>query len=189
MKRDQIKKLLGENATDEIIDAIMKLHGESVQANQTQITDLTKQLETANGQVTEANKQIEKFKGMKPEELENSVKEWQTKFEQAQKDHAAQLATIEFDRDFDKALTGAKVKYTNEVKARLKLDELKDDKGKFIAERFNEQVGKLKTDAEDLFDSGEEIPKIVTSTNNQPVITDAFEAALLRGAGIEAPKK
>ena len=185
MKREDLKKL---NLTDEQIDSIMGLHGTDIESHKTKLTDLQTQFDAAQTQLTEANTAIEGFKKLKPEELQAAADEWKVKFEQAQKDHAAELVVIEFDKDFGTALTGAKVKYTNEVKARLKLDELKDDKGKFIAERFNEQVGKLKTDAVDLFESDKPTPKIITNTNNQPVITDAFEAALWKGAGIKPPE-
>jgi DNA repair exonuclease SbcCD ATPase subunit len=188
MKRDQIKKLLGESATDEIIDAIMKLHGESVQANQTQITDLTKQLETANGQITEANKQIEGFKNMKPEELQKAADDYKAKWEQAQADAKSQLAALKFDHALDGALTTAKARNPKAVRALLQTDLLKlADDG--TVSGLKEQLEKIQADNDYLFNSEEPTPKIVAGGNNQPVITDAFEAALLRGAGIEAPKK
>lgn len=187
MKREQIKKLLGESATDELIDSIMKLHGESVQANQTQITDLTKQLEAANGQITEANAQIEKFKGMKPDELQAAATEWKTKFEQAQADAKAQLETLKFDHALESALTGAKARNPKAVRALLQPDLLKLAEDGTVS-GLKEQLEKIQADNDYLFESEEETPRIVKGGGNQPVITDAFEAALLKGAGIEAPK-
>lgn len=189
MKREDLKKLLGDAATDEVLDKIMGMNGADIEAHKKSLTDAETARDQFKASLDSANQQIEGFKGMKkPEEVDAAVAEWKTKYDQAQTEHAAQLKAMEFDRTFDTALTGAKVKYANEVKARLKVDELRDKDGKFIAERFNEQIGKLKTDAADLFEGDKPTPKIVTGTNNQSVTTDAFEAALMKGAGIKPPQ-
>ena len=177
MKREDLKAL---NLEDAAIDAIMKLHGEDINALKSNLTTATSEAETLKAQLGDANKQIEKFKGMKTqEEVDAAVGEWKTKYEQAEKDYSAKLTARDFDAEYDKALTGAKVKYLNEVKARMKLDELKDANGKFISERFNEQIQKLQADAADLFESETKTPKIVTGTktiNDSP--TPTFASAI-----------
>lgn len=183
MKREELEQL---GLSKEQIDSVMGLHGSDIEAKKSEITTLTGERDALKTQLTEAGQQIESFKGMKkPEEVDAAIAEWKTKLEQAQANHAAELLAIEFDRDFGTALTGAKVKYTNEVKARLKLDELKDDKGKFIAERFNEQIGKLKTDATDLFEGDKPDPKIVLGGGNKPVASDAVISAARTAAGLK----
>jgi hypothetical protein len=190
MKREDLKKLLGETATDELVDKIMGLHGQDIEAHKTKLTEAEGARDQFKTQLEAANQQIESFKGMKkPEEVDAAVSEWKTKYEQAEQEHAKELVAIQFDKDFESAMTGAKVKYTNEAKARLKLDELKDDKGKFITERFNEQIGKLRTDAADLFADSKEPPKIITGGKSGSVLTDPFEAGLLKGAKLTPPEE
>ena len=62
MNRDQIKSLLGEGASKEVIDAIMRANGEDVNAGKAAIETLKAQLEEANGKISsledEANKNL-----------------------------------------------------------------------------------------------------------------------------------
>lgn len=187
MKREDLKKLLGDAGTDEVIDAIMKLHGGDIEASKTKITDLTKQLETAQGQLTEANTTIEGFKKLKPEELQAAADDWKFKFEQAQKDAADQLAALKFDHALEGALTGARARNTKAVQALLQRDLLKlADDGTISG--LKEQLEKIQADNDYLFESEKPAPKVVAGGNNQQVTADAFEAALWKGAGLEQPK-
>jgi hypothetical protein len=188
MKREDLKKLLGEGATDEVINAIMKLHGDDTETHKTKLTAAEGERDQFKMQLDEANKQIAGFKDLKPEELQKAADDWKAKYEQAEKDYSAKLVTMSFESEFDKALSGAKVKYPNEVKSRLKLEELRDSNGKFIAERFTEQIGKLKTDAVDLFESDKILPKLVTGGNNQPVLGDKVIDAARAAANLPVTK-
>lgn len=62
MNRDQLKSLLGEGASKEVIDAIMRANGEDVNAGKAAIETLKAQLEEANGKISsledEANKNL-----------------------------------------------------------------------------------------------------------------------------------
>ncbi len=62
MNRDQLKSLLGEGASKEVIDAIMRANGEDVNAAKAPIESLKAQLEEANGKISsledEANKNL-----------------------------------------------------------------------------------------------------------------------------------
>ena len=62
MNRDQLKSLLGEGASKEVIDAIMRANGEDVNAAKAPIDALKAQLEEANGKISsledEANKNL-----------------------------------------------------------------------------------------------------------------------------------
>lgn len=183
MKREELEKL---GLTDKaVIDAIMESHGKDIEKHKKQVTDAETERDAIKNQLAEANTAIEGFKALKPEELQKAADDWKAKFEQGEKDHAAALIGIEFDKEFDTALAGAKVKYTNEVKSRLKIDELKDKNGKFIAERFTEQIGKIKTDAADLFSDTKEPPRIVMGGNSQPSNISALEAAVNKGGGFK----
>jgi hypothetical protein len=164
------------------------MHGADIETHKTKVTDLTKQLETAQGQLTEANKQIEGFKGMDIEGVKKSADEWKTKFEQAQTEAQAQLAQVKFDHALESALTGAKVKNVKTITPLLSMDTLKDAKGELLTERLAEQLTKIKAENEYLFADEKPIPKIVDGGNSQTVITDAFEAALWKGANIKPPE-
>src|SRR5687767_3506822 len=96
MKREDLKKLHGDSATDDLLDKIMGLHGSDIESHKTKVTDLTTQLETAQGQLTEANTTIEGFKKLKPEELQAAADDYKAKWEQAQTDAKTQLAQVKF---------------------------------------------------------------------------------------------
>jgi len=66
MKRDELKKLLGDAATDEVIDKIMSMNGADIETHKTKATELQGQLDTANQQLTEASTAIEGFRKLKP---------------------------------------------------------------------------------------------------------------------------
>lgn len=187
MKREDLKAL---NLEDAAIDAIMALHGKSTEALKNNLTTAQSETDTLRNQLKEANTQIEGFKGMKkPEEVDAAVNEWKTKFEQAEKDYAGKLANMQFDTELDTALAGAKVKNAKAAKALLSTDDLRDANGKFIAERFTEQITKIKSEADYLFESNEPAPKIVTGGNNpKQTVPDALEAAMFKGAGIKPPE-
>lgn len=181
MKREDLK---GLNLPDEAIDSIMALHGKDIEKFKASIETAKAEVEGYKTQLTEAGATIESFKALKPEELKAAADDWKAKYEQAEKEYAVKLVDMDFDKDFDKAIDGAKVKYTNEVKSRLKLDELRDANGKFIAERFNEQIGKIKSESIDLFQDTTIIPQIVTGGNNQSILTDPQLTAMRKGAGL-----
>jgi hypothetical protein len=179
MKRDEVKKLLGESATDDIVDSVMALHNKDLTKHQTASEKASAEVETLKAQLSEAGVTIESFKALKPDELKAAADEWKAKYEQAEKEHASKLVDIEFDKDFETALIGAKVKYTNEVKSRLNREELRDKNGKFIAERFTEQIKPIKESAADLFDTKTPAPKTVIggrsqSTPKESTLADAI---------------
>lgn len=186
MKREELKKLLGDSATDEILDAIMKLHGSDIESHKTKATELQGQLETATKQLTDANVAIEGFKKLNPEQLQAAADDYKAKWEQSQKDAADQLAQVKFDHALETALTGAKVKNAKTIVPLLSMDKLKlKDDG--TLEGFDDQIKSIKEANDYLFEAEKSTPKIVTNSNNHPVIADAFESAVWKGAGINKP--
>ena len=177
------------NLEDAVIDAVMALNGRAIESHKTAAQTAQSELEAVKGQLTEANATIESFKAMKPEELQQAANDWKAKYEQAEKDYAGKLATMQFDTELDTALAGAKVKNAKAAKALLSTDDLRDANGKFIAERFTEQIEKIKSDADYLFESSEPAPKIVAGGNNPKTnVPDALETAMFKGAGIKPPE-
>jgi predicted phage tail protein len=190
VKREDLKKLLGESATDEVIDKIMTWNGADIELHKTKVTELQGQVDAANKQLTEANTAIEGFKKLNPEQLQKAADEWKTKYETAQTEAANQLAQIKFDHALDGALTGAKAKNPKAVKALLDMEILRkayDEKTGAIV-GFDEHLKPVKEANDYLFTSEKPTPEIVLGGNNQTVITDKFEAAMLRGAGLKPPE-
>src|SRR5690349_9534274 len=105
MKREDLKKLLGDAATDEVLDSIMGMNGADIESHKKTATDLQTQLDATNNQLTEANKQIEGFKGMKVEDIQKAADDYKAQFEKAQTDHAAEMENLKFNHVLESALT------------------------------------------------------------------------------------
>lgn len=194
MKREDLKKLgLTDEALEkaglkaDLIDDIMALHGKSIEKQKTDFETATTAAEGLQKQLDEANKQIESFKALKPEELQKAVTDWQKKAEDAQNDAEKQIAEMKFSHALDGALAGAKAKNPVAVKALLKTADLKlAEDGSIIG--LNEQLEKVKTDNDYLFDTDEPEPQIVTGGKNKGLLGDAALMAAREAAGLPIEK-
>jgi hypothetical protein len=182
MKRDDLKKL---GLTDDaVIDAIMEAHGKDVEKFKTSVDASKTEAETLRGQLADANTQIEKFKGMDVDGIKAAADDYKAKFENAQKESAAQLAKVKFDHALERELKETyKVKDPRDVIPHLKADKIQFEEDKFIG--LDEQMKPLKESKEYLFADVTEPPRIVSGGNNQPVNKNALEAAFDKGAGIK----
>ena len=186
MKREDLIRL---GIAEDVVDKIMALHGTDIESHKTKQATTETELKTAKDQLIEANKQIESFKGMDIEGVKKTADEWKGKAEQAAKDAADQVATLKFDHALDGALTGAKAKNSKAVRALLDTEQLKfnDADGSIIG--LKDQLEKIQKENDYLFASDDDQPPtIVIGSNNQSVHTDTFEAAMLKGAGIQKPE-
>ena len=107
MKREDIKKLLPD-ISDDILGQIMDLHSADVGEKQKQITTLTTERDTLQGQLTEANEKIKSYTDMDIEGIKQSAKDWETKYNtdtQALKD---KLAATEYGHGVEAAVAGLK---------------------------------------------------------------------------------
>ena len=181
MKREDLKTL---GLTDEQIDTIMKAHGEDIEKHKSAVDTTKAELARMAEQLAEANKAIDSFKGMDVEGIKKAADEWKAKAEQAAAEAKEQVTTMRFDHALEGAMTGSKVKYSKEVLARLKLEELKDRDGNFIPERFEAQIKTVKESAGDLFESEGPQPRLVGSTNSTTTVSDATVAAARAAAGL-----
>lgn len=192
MKREELKKLLGDGADEKVIDSIMALHGADLEAHKTAATKAGTDLTAIQGQLDEAKKQIEGFKGMKPEDVDSKIKDWETKYKDLETQHANETKQRAFDTALEKGLTASKVKDVVAVRAHLKLDGLKlNEDGSFVG--LKEQLEPLQKDKSYLFeaeqseDGDDPLPEIVAATKGNSTKIDAFSAALRKGAGLETP--
>lgn len=180
MKKQDLTDL---GIAEDVAEKIFALHGKGLEPFKAQVTDLTKQLEAAGTQLTEANKQIEGFKGMNVDEIKKSADEYKAKFEQAQKDATDQLAALKFDHALEAALTGAKAKNPKAVTALLSRDALKlNEDGTILG--LTEQLEKVKTENDYLFESDKPAPRVVAGANNKSVIGDPVVMAARKAAGL-----
>lgn len=189
MKRDDLKKLLGDGVADDVIDKIMSENGKDIEAQKAKIAAAESEAQTAKEQLVEANKQIEAFKGMDIEGVKKAADDWKLKAETAEAEAKKTVEALKFDHALDAALTAAKAKDVVSVKAHLKTEAMKlQEDGSIVG--LNEQLEKIKADEKTsfLFWSEQPEPKIVTGANNQPLNMSAFEAALLKGAGLDKEK-
>lgn len=126
MKREFLQNLKIGDAplSKEVIDAIMAENGRDIEAAKKPFADY----DTVKQQLTDANKAIEGFKAMDVDGVKKAADEWKAKFEQAEKDHAAKLADMEFDGLLSGAVTSAKGKNAKAIRALLDVDALKGSK-------------------------------------------------------------
>lgn len=138
LNEEQTRQVLALNGRD------IEKHKNSVATLQTQVGELTTQLNTANAKLT----------GFDPE--------WKTKAQQAQQDADKRVQAIEFDYALKSALSAAKAKNTTAVKALLNMDGLKLADGSIIG--LNEQLEKIKAENDYLFENDTPTPRFSAST-------------------------
>ena len=184
-KQDLIDLGIAEDVAEKVIIA----HGKDIESHKAKLATLQSEADTLKTQLAEAGTTIEGFKKLDVDSIKAAADDWKAKAEKAQTDAAAQLAAVKFDHALESALAGAKAKNAKAVQALLSTDALKDANGEFIAERFNEQLEKIKSENDYLFADVKEPPKIITGGNSQSVVGDAFDAAMRKGAGLATPTK
>jgi DNA repair exonuclease SbcCD ATPase subunit len=187
MKREDLEKL---ELSAEQIDQIMALHGKGVEKAKADLAALTTERDGLKKQLTDANAAIEGFKKLDVDSIKAAADEWKTKAEQAQKDAEAQIQALKFDHALDQALAGAKAKNSKAVKALLSMEGLKlnDADGSIVG--LKEQLEKIQSENDYLFESDQPAPKIVAGGGNpNPSSMSTFEAAARRGAGLPVQGK
>lgn len=186
MKREDLEKI--EGLSKEAIDKIMALNGADIEKHKTAAETAKTEADGLKTQLTEANKQIEAFKGMDVEGVKKSADEYKAKFEQAQADAKKQVDQLKFDHALDGALTTAKAKNAKAVRALLNTELLKlADDGSISG--LNDQIAKIKTDNDFLFEDDKPGPKIVAGGNNKTVLSDPVIMAARKAAGLPDPKE
>jgi len=182
MKREDLIKL---EIAEELVDKIMALHGKSVEKHKADFTAATTELEGIKTQLTEANTAIEGFKKLDIDGVKAAADEWRTKAEQAQAEAAAQISKLKFDHALDGALTGAKAKSLKAVKAHLEPDLLKLAEDGSIS-GLKEQLEKIQSENDYLFESDTPAPRVVAGGKNKNVLGDPMVIAVRKAAGLPA---
>ena len=156
MKREFLKELGLEK---EAVEQIMTEHGKDVEGLKQQISTLETEKENLSGQLAEANQQMEDFKGMDIEGIKAAAEEWKTKAEAAEAKAKADVEKLQFDYALNTALTGAKAREPKAVAALLDMEGLKLNGSEIVG--LKDQLEKLKSEKDFLFESDEKTPQIV----------------------------
>jgi len=181
MKREELEKLGLEK---EAIDQIMAMAGKDLEAHKVKLSTAEQEIASVRTQYDEATKQIESFKSMDIEGVRKSADEWKTKAEQAAKDAQAQIAQMRFDHALDGALISAKAKNVKAVRALLSTADMKlTDSGDILG--LDDQLKKIKTEADYLFESDQPAPKITAGGGNSSQNIDPAVAAFRAAAGLK----
>lgn len=181
MKREELKEL---GLEDDVIEKVMKLHGQSTEALKTKAGQAETEAATLKKQIEDANAQIESFKSMDVEGIKGAADDWKAKYEQARKDAADAVAKLKFDHALESALAGAKARDITAVRALLKADDLKLSEDGATVIGLDDQLKALREQKDFLFESDTPAPRIVAGTTGTQLNTDTFEAAMRKGAGL-----
>jgi hypothetical protein len=181
MKREELKAL---ELSDENIEAIMKLHGQDVEETKNKLTQAEKEKEGLQAQLDEANKAIKGFEGLDVAGIKAAAADWEAKAKQAKEDADAEIAKLKFDHALEAALTGAKAKNPKAVKALLDMEALKLNEADGSVIGLNEQIEKVKTDNDYLFESETPAPTFAKGGKTSQLTDDAIVAAARQAAGL-----
>lgn len=191
---DKLKALFGTDAlTWEQLEEKLKDNEEIKLANlatgsyvaKRKYDDKVTELETANGTIKGLKETVSKFDGVDVEGLKKSAADWESKYN-------TDIAAVKLDSAINLALVEAKAKNPKLARAALDMSVIKLDGEKLLG--FTEQLDKLKESDAYLFEAEEESAKdgarVYDTGGNHSggSNTDAFTAALMKGAGLEDKK-
>ena len=179
MKREELEKLGLEK---EVIDSVMTLYGKDIEAHKAKLAEAQAERDGLKSQLDEASKTIDGFKALDIEGVKKSADEWKAKAEQAQKDAEAQVYKVRYESALADALKGHKAKNVKAVRALLNEADLKLTDEGLVG--LKEQLEKIKSENEFLFDSDEPRPRIVAGAQNKTVISDLTVEAARKAAGL-----
>lgn len=124
-----LKTILGDSYTEEIDKRVSAEIGKGF-VSKVDFNAKNEELKTVQGQLSDANKTIDGFKAMDIDGIKKASEDWKTKYEQAEKDHAAKLDGLELDGKIESALREAKAKNAKAVRALLDMEALKSSKNR-----------------------------------------------------------
>jgi predicted nucleic acid-binding Zn-ribbon protein len=181
MKREDLEKL---ELNAEQINQIMVLHGKDIEKAKADLAALTTERDGLKKQLEEANTAIEGFKKLDVDAIKAAADEWKAKAEKAEADRVAEVSKLKFEHALDMALTGAKAKNAKAVKALLELDNLKLNEADGSIIGLDDQLKKIREDADYLFESSEVTPRVVAGGKSKSVIVDPVIQAARKAAGL-----
>lgn len=139
MDRKFLKELkvegLEEGLPANVIDAIMKEYGTSVQAKDQEIDTLTTEKEGLSNQLKEANDKIKGFADVDVDKLKQEITDWETKYKTDTENLKNEISKKDYDfklnevvKDLEFSSNGAKKSFIEDLKAK----ELKFEDNKLV---------------------------------------------------------
>ena len=167
MKREFLQnfKVNDQPLPKEAIDAIMAENGRDIEAAKKPFADY----DDLKRQLAEAGETIDSFKAMDIEGVKNAAEEWKRKAEQAEREAAEKIASMQFESLVDAAVTSAKGRSAKAIKALLDMDALKASKNQEAD--VKSALEALKKDNDYLFDTESAPPPYAAGTGTNPVNT------------------
>jgi predicted nucleic acid-binding Zn-ribbon protein len=156
LKREDLKKL---GIDDGVIDQIMALHGQTVEKSKADLAALKTEADGLKNQLSEANSAIEGFKKLDIEGVRKQADEWKAKAEEAQRQAQEQISALKFDTALNGALASAKAKNPKAVQALIDRAALKYNEADGSIIGLKEQLEKVKSEADYLFESDKPAPR------------------------------
>jgi len=182
MKREELKKLGIEDG--DMIDKIMKLHGQSVEELKTNFEKAGSETQSLKSQLEEAHSAIEGFKKLDIEGVKQAADEWKQKAEKIKEESEKQVKQLKFDHALEKKLSEARAKNVRAVKALLDTNKVTlNEEGNL--EGLDEQLETVKTENDYLFEPAEPEPKIVARGKSKTVVSDSMIEAARKGANLD----
>ena len=125
MKRDDLEKL---GLTKEQVDGVCDLNNADVQPLKTELQKAQDDLKVAQDKLTTTEEALKKFDGVDAEALKKQIEDLQADLKQKDTDHAAELATRDFNDLLKESIATAKGKNAKAITALLDVDALKASK-------------------------------------------------------------
>jgi Asp-tRNA(Asn)/Glu-tRNA(Gln) amidotransferase C subunit len=191
MKRSDLE---GLELSKEQVDAIMKLHGEDIEANKGKLKIAEDAAANIQKQLDEANQAIEGFKKLDPDGIKKASEEWeqkaktfQSEAEQARKDADKKVLDYKFDtrlmaelKDKFKVINPKRI-IQDLDKSLLKYDEEKDE----ITGNLADQVAPIREKEGNLFSDEKPPAKITTGVKTTSIGEPSLASAIGDALGIK----
>ncbi len=191
MKREFLEELKLEK---EVIDKIMAENGKDIEKYKSEAETLKSSSEQQKTQLEAANKQIESFKGMDIEGIKKAADDYKVKFEEAEKNHKAELDKITYNSTAERFVDSLKPKDSlskSAIIAEFTKKEFKLDGDTFQGAK--EWAEQFKKDNSSHFLAGDGNVTTVSSGDGHgdPLAgdIDKFVASAMKGAGVVQENK
>lgn len=158
MKREDVKKILGEAATDEMIQGIMDLHKIDADASKKLLQDKQSEIDAANTKITELTDSLKKFDGVDVDALNNKIKEIDDKYK-------AQIDTLKKTNAIELAVKDYKPKNEKMLISQLDQSIIKLNEDGTVT-GLVEQIENIKKDNAFLFEAEDPTPEDVDLGGN-----------------------
>lgn len=171
MKRDQLKEL---GLQDDAIDKIMSMNGADIEKAKSSNVEMAEENEALKTQIAERDKDLKNLRkhAKDNEELSNSYKELQAKYDKDTADLSNKLSQTRLNGAVDRALSKAGVRNTKTIKGLLNMENIKLDQDGNVS-GLDDQIKSIRQSDSYLFNEGEK--QNYKPSNGKPAETDPVQ--------------